>query len=70
MSPFMSRIGSPPSSQILVDDAKTLLADSLGFHLVDDLAMGHEVAIYCGVPAAVDSFRIAREAFTEFDKEK
>jgi 4-carboxymuconolactone decarboxylase len=28
-----------------------------------------QVAIYCGVPAAVDSFRIAREAFTEIDKE-
>ncbi len=26
-----------------------------------------QVAIYCGVPAAVDSFRIAREAFTEID---
>ena len=26
-------------------------------------------AIYCGVPAGVDSFRIAREAFAEFDKE-
>ena len=29
-----------------------------------------QVAIYCGVPAAVDSFRIAREAFTEYEKEK
>jgi 4-carboxymuconolactone decarboxylase len=28
-----------------------------------------QVAIYCGVPAAVDSFRIAREAFNEADKE-
>jgi 4-carboxymuconolactone decarboxylase len=26
-----------------------------------------QVAIYAGVPAAVDSFRIAREAFTELD---
>src|SRR5690606_3291773 len=26
-----------------------------------------QVAIYCGVPAGVDSFRIAREAFGEFD---
>ncbi|VFR54089.1 4-carboxymuconolactone decarboxylase [plant metagenome] len=26
-----------------------------------------QVAIYCGVPAAVDSFRIAREAIAEFD---
>jgi 4-carboxymuconolactone decarboxylase len=28
-----------------------------------------QVAIYCGVPAGVDSFRIAREAFAEFDKQ-
>ena len=28
-----------------------------------------QVAIYCGVPAGVDSFRIAKEAFAEFDKE-
>jgi 4-carboxymuconolactone decarboxylase len=27
-----------------------------------------QVAIYCGVPAAVDSFRIAREVFAEQDK--
>lgn len=27
-----------------------------------------QVAIYCGVPAGVDSFRIAREVFAEFDK--
>ncbi len=26
-----------------------------------------QVAIYCGVPAAVDSFRIARDAIAEFD---
>jgi 4-carboxymuconolactone decarboxylase len=29
-----------------------------------------QVAIYAGVPAAVDSFRIAREAFAELDAEK
>jgi 4-carboxymuconolactone decarboxylase len=29
-----------------------------------------QVAIYCGVPAAVDSFRIAREGFAEYDREK
>ena len=29
-----------------------------------------QVAIYCGVPAGVDSFRIAREAFAEYDKAK
>lgn len=27
-----------------------------------------QVAIYAGVPAAVDSFRIAREAFAELDR--
>jgi 4-carboxymuconolactone decarboxylase len=29
-----------------------------------------QVGIYCGVPAAVDSFRVAREAFTEYDQGK
>jgi 4-carboxymuconolactone decarboxylase len=28
-----------------------------------------QVAIYCGVPAAVDSFRIAREVFKEMEKD-
>ena len=27
-----------------------------------------QVAIYCGVPAGVDSFRVAREVFAEMDK--
>jgi 4-carboxymuconolactone decarboxylase len=27
-----------------------------------------QVAIYCGIPAGVDSFRIAREAFAELDR--
>ncbi len=29
-----------------------------------------QVAIYCGVPAGVDSFRTAREVFAEIDKKK
>src|SRR5690606_41185481 len=29
-----------------------------------------QVAIYCGVPAAVDAFRTAREAFAEVDGER
>jgi len=28
-----------------------------------------QVAIYCGVPASLDAFRVAREAFAEADKE-
>ncbi|MEO8628601.1 MAG: carboxymuconolactone decarboxylase family protein [Betaproteobacteria bacterium] len=27
-----------------------------------------QVAIYCGIPAGVDSFRVAREALAEFDR--
>jgi 4-carboxymuconolactone decarboxylase len=27
-----------------------------------------QVAIYCGVPAAVDCFRVAREVFAEVDR--
>ena len=29
-----------------------------------------QVAIYCGVPAGIDSFRIAREVFAEVDQQK
>ncbi len=29
-----------------------------------------QTAVYCGVPAAIDSFRIAREVFAERDAEK
>jgi 4-carboxymuconolactone decarboxylase len=29
-----------------------------------------QVGIYCGVPAAVDSFRVAREALAEYDQGK
>uniref|UniRef100_UPI0035A2C1EB 4-carboxymuconolactone decarboxylase n=2 Tax=Neobacillus cucumis TaxID=1740721 RepID=UPI0035A2C1EB len=29
-----------------------------------------QTAIYCGVPAAIDSFRIAQEVFNEIEKEK
>ena len=35
----------------------------------DDLNMPLQVAIYCGVPAAVDSFRVAKEALAELDGE-
>jgi 4-carboxymuconolactone decarboxylase len=27
-----------------------------------------QVAIYCGIPAGVDAFRVAKETFAEFDK--
>jgi 4-carboxymuconolactone decarboxylase len=29
-----------------------------------------QVAIYCGVPAGIDSFRIAREVFAQADQKK
>lgn len=28
-----------------------------------------QVAVYCGIPAGIDSFRIARQAITEYDAE-
>ena len=28
-----------------------------------------QVAIYCGVPAAIDAFRVARETFKEMESE-
>jgi 4-carboxymuconolactone decarboxylase len=27
-----------------------------------------QVAIYCGIPAGVDAFRVAKETFAEFDR--
>ncbi|MFZ1203930.1 MAG: carboxymuconolactone decarboxylase family protein [Candidatus Acidiferrales bacterium] len=42
-----------------------------GVTLVEIREVLLQVAIYCGVPAAVDSFRVAREVFAELkDKEK
>ncbi len=42
-----------------------------GVTLVEIREVLLQVAIYCGVPAAVDSFRIARETFAELkEKEK
>jgi 4-carboxymuconolactone decarboxylase len=29
-----------------------------------------QVAVYCGIPAGIDSFRLAKEAFAEIDKAK
>jgi 4-carboxymuconolactone decarboxylase len=29
-----------------------------------------QVAIYCGIPAGVDAFRVAREAFAEVESQK
>jgi 4-carboxymuconolactone decarboxylase len=29
-----------------------------------------QVAVYCGVPAGVESFRVAREVFAKIDAEK
>jgi 4-carboxymuconolactone decarboxylase len=29
-----------------------------------------QVAVYCGMPAAIEAFRVAREAFAEADREK
>ena len=53
------------------------LPHALKSHLCGEIANGMtraqirevflQVAIYCGVPAAVDSFRIARETFAEMD---
>lgn len=29
-----------------------------------------QVAIYCGVPAAIDAFRVAKETFAEFERDQ
>src|SRR5438034_1011853 len=41
MAALLPRVASSP--EILVDDAKPLLADGRGVHLIDDLAMGHDI---------------------------
>jgi 4-carboxymuconolactone decarboxylase len=42
--------------------------DGLALKTRSMLSLAMQVAMYAGVPAAVDSFRIAREAFTELDQ--
>ncbi|MGF1609621.1 MAG: carboxymuconolactone decarboxylase family protein [Kiloniellales bacterium] len=38
------------------------------WHLEEIQEVLLQAAIYCGVPAALDSFRIAREVFAELDQ--
>jgi 4-carboxymuconolactone decarboxylase len=42
--------------------------DGLALKTRSMLSLAMQVAMYAGVPAAVDGFRIAREAFTELDQ--
>jgi 4-carboxymuconolactone decarboxylase len=42
------------------------LYDSVSRDEIREILM--QVAIYAGMPAAVDSFRVAREVFSEIDK--
>jgi 4-carboxymuconolactone decarboxylase len=46
---------------------KGALRNGLSKETIRDVLL--QVAIYCGIPAAVDSFRIAKEAFLEFESE-
>ena len=47
---------------------KGALRNGVSKHEIREVLL--QVGIYCGVPAAVDSFRVAREAITEFDQGK
>jgi 4-carboxymuconolactone decarboxylase len=47
---------------------KAALTNGLTREEISEFMM--QVAIYCGVPAGMDSTRIAREAFAELDAEK
>ena len=47
---------------------KAALTNGLKLEEIREVLM--QVAVYCGVPAGIDSFRIAREAFAELDAAK
>jgi 4-carboxymuconolactone decarboxylase len=47
---------------------KAALGNGLSKEEIREVLM--QVAVYCGVPAGIDSFRIAREAFAELDAAK
>ena len=47
---------------------KAAIGNGLSKEQIREVLM--QVAVYCGVPAGIDSFRIAREAFAELDAAK
>ena len=47
-------------------DVKAALKNGLSRDEIKEVFL--QVAVYCGVPAGIDSFRIAREAFEETDR--
>jgi 4-carboxymuconolactone decarboxylase len=47
---------------------KAALTNGLSREEIREVLM--QVAVYCGVPAGIDSVRIAREAFAEIDAAK
>jgi 4-carboxymuconolactone decarboxylase len=60
---MLSALNRPHELKVHVKGA---LANGLTKDQIREVFM--QVAIYCGVPAAVDSFRSAREVFNELDK--
>jgi len=60
---MLSALNRPHELKVHVKGA---IANGLSRDEIREVLM--QVAIYCGVPAAVDSFRIAREALNELDK--
>src|SRR5579862_3176423 len=60
---MLSALNRPHELKVHVKGA---LANGLTREQIREVFM--QVAIYCGVPAAVDSFRSAREVFNELDK--
>lgn len=60
---MLSALNRPHELKVHVKGA---LANGLTREQIRETFM--QVAIYCGVPAAVDSFRSAREVFAELDK--
>ncbi|MDB6049628.1 MAG: pcaC2 [Pseudomonas sp.] len=62
--PMISALNRPHELKVHVRGA---LRNGLSREQISETLL--QVGIYCGVPAAVDSFRLAREAFTEADAE-
>ena len=58
--------GKKPDPQLVADAiVKAALGNGLTREQIREIIL--QVAVYCGVPAGIDSTRIAREAFAEVD---
>ena len=57
---------APAEGEIVVSGIRGAINNGLTKEEIKEVFL--QVAIYCGVPAAVDAFRNAREAINEYEK--